>query len=230
MSKSRAKAAIAVLLMICAVVSATLWHPHIRLADHLAKVDLEAFFPKAFGNWTLDTSGPVQLISPDTQALLDQIYNQLLNRTYVNRATGERMMLSVAYGGDQSDATRAHRPEVCYPAQGFEVLSNGSAVFKTASHPVHVRQLVTRMGGRVEPVSYWVITGNRVALSGTEQKLAQLHYGFRGIVADGMLVRVSNISADSAKAYAAQADFVFTLTQAMSKDALARVIGVPAEI
>ena len=132
MSKSRKRAVVVVFLMVCAVVLASLMRPHAQLADNLAKVELEAFFPKEFQNWTIDDSGPVQLVSPDTQALLDKIYNQLLNRTYVNRVTGERIMLSVAYGGDQSKATRAHRPEVCYPAQGFEIVSSGVAVFETA--------------------------------------------------------------------------------------------------
>ena len=62
--------------------------------------NLETMFPKAFGDWRVDTSMPVILPSPDVQALLDKIYNQVLSRSYVN-AKGERIMLSVAYGGDR---------------------------------------------------------------------------------------------------------------------------------
>ena len=34
-------------------------------------------------------------------------------------------MLTIAYGGDQRDALRSHRQEVCYRAQGFTVRDIG---------------------------------------------------------------------------------------------------------
>ena len=127
MSAARWKALVALLLMVGAFAAGEAWRPTKHLSDMQAKVDLETMFPTTFGDWAVDTRQPVQLVSPDTQALLDKLYNQLLTRTYVNRQSGQRIMMSVAYGGDQSDGTRAHRPEVCYPAQGFEVIANHEA-------------------------------------------------------------------------------------------------------
>jgi Protein of unknown function (DUF3485) len=124
MTLPRIKALIALVLMCLAFAMGQWWKPSKFLSDGQAKVDLEQMFPKTFDDWTVDTSQPVQLVSPDTQAILDKLYNQILSRTYINRSSGQRVMLSVAYGGDQSDGTRAHRPEICYPAQGFEVLAN----------------------------------------------------------------------------------------------------------
>ena len=49
---------------------------------------------------------------------------------------------------DQSDATRAHRPEVCYPAQGFEIVSDGQGLVPTAAGALRVRRLVARAGGQ----------------------------------------------------------------------------------
>jgi len=172
----------------------------------------------------VDDRMPVQLVSPDTAALLSKIYNQTLSRTYINPA-GERIMLSVAYGGDQSDATRAHRPEVCYPAQGFQVMSSDIGNLDVAGQSLRVRRLVAKQGNRNEPVTYWIVVGEKVTITGTEQKLAQLSYSVRGQVPDGMLVRVSTIDPSSARAYAVQAEFVRSLYAGVTAARRAQVFG-----
>lgn len=224
MTAVRIKALVALVLMVCAFSGALAWRPTLHLADQRPRIDLESMFPRAFGEWVIDDRMPVQLVSPDTQALLSKIYNQTLSRTYINR-TGDRIMLSVAYGGDQSDATRAHRPEVCYPAQGFQLLSNEKGTLTTPLRALPVRHLVAKMGGRVEPITYWIVVGDRVALSGTEQKLAQLSYSVRGVVPDGMLIRLSNISNDSAAAYGVHQRFMADMARAIHPDLLAQVLG-----
>ena len=195
------------------------------MADSRPKFELEAVFPKQFADWTVDERMPVQLVSPVTQALLSKIYNQTLSRTYVN-SKQQRIMLSIAYGGDQSEGTRAHRPEVCYPAQGFEILSSEFGSVKTPDHAVRVRRLVAKLGPRIEPITYWVVVGDHIALSGTEQKLQQMRYSIGGVIPDGMLVRVSNIDPDKAEAFALQDAFVLDLTTALRQDARTRVVGI----
>jgi EpsI family protein len=212
--------------MLAASGSAMLMRPTVRLADQGPKVDLQVLFPAQFDGWKVDRDLPVVLPSPEVQAKLDRIYNQVLSRTYVS-TEGERVMLSVAYGGDQSDGTRAHRPEVCYPAQGFEVLSSQLGRWNVVDRSLPVRQLVTRLGTRTEPVSYWIIVGDRVASSGSSQKLAQLAYGLRGEVPDGMLVRVSTISSDSEKAFLVQRQFVDSMLRAVSEAGRVRIAGAP---
>ena len=218
------KAIVALVLMVAAFAGAQAWRPTARLADTRPKVNLETMFPKAFGAWQVDDRMPVQLVSPDTQAMLSKIYNQTLSRTYVN-PHGDRIMLSVAYGGDQSDATRAHRPEVCYPAQGFQIMASQDSQINLGSHTLRVRQLESRLGGRIEPISYWITVGDRITLSGTEQKLAQLSYSTRGVVPDGMLVRVSSIEADTPKAYALHRSFVSALAGAIHPAMQPQVVG-----
>ena len=224
MTVTRIKAVIAFVLMVSAVAAAYFWRPTVHLADSRAKVDLEQMFPSAFGDWKVDKFLPVQLVAPDVAQLLATIYSQTLSRTYIN-SQGQRIMLSVAYGGDQSDATRAHRPEVCYPAQGFQIIANQTGVVNTGAHPLRVRQLVAKAGGRVEPISYWVTVGDRTVLSGTEQKLAQLSYSTRGVIPDGMLVRVSNIDANSVLAYQLHGSFISQMTSAMSESVRDRIVG-----
>lgn len=224
MNATRLKALLALVLMVAAFAGAAAWRPTVHLADTLPKVDLASLFPARFGDWAVDERMPVQLISPDQAAVLDAIYTQTLSRIYVNRR-GQRIMLSVAYGGDQSDATRAHRPEVCYPAQGFQVLSTRNGAFSVGGWTQPVRQLVTRAGSRVEPLSYWIVVGDRVTLTGTEQKLAQLAYGYRGLVADGMLVRISSIDNDTEQAFALQQTFTQALAQAVAPAQRDRIFG-----
>ena len=218
------KAIVALVLMVAAFAGAQAWRPTAHLADTRPKVNLETMFPKAFGGWREDDRMPVQLIAPDTQAMLNKLYNQTLSRTYIN-TQGDRIMLSVAYGGDQSDATRAHRPEVCYPAQGFQLNDRQDGTIDLGDRRLRVRRLVTQLGGRVEPLTYWITVGERITISGTEQKLAQLSYSTRGVVPDGMLVRVSSIDRDTGKAFQLQQGFIAALAVAVPVAQQAQVIG-----
>ena len=55
------------------------------------------------------------------------------------------------------------------------------------------------------------MVGDRVTLSGTEQKLAQLAYSTRGVIPDGMLVRVSSIDQNAESAWLMQQSFIADL-------------------
>lgn len=224
MNQVRWKALIIALFLVLASALGTQTRPHTYLVEQQGKLDLEQVFPKEFAGWTMETNMPASIISPDVAALLKKIYAQTLSRTYFNKQ-GERMMLSVAYGGDQSDATRAHRPDVCYPAQGFEILSSSVSSVPLSDGALQVSQLKTKLGGRVEPVTFWITTGEYTSITGQEQKIAQMRYGLKGIIPDGMLVRVSSINADEEQAYGQQKRFISDLKQAMAPTVVARVFG-----
>ena len=224
MKPVRIKAAVVALLMVLAFAGANAWRPTLHLADSRPKVELDTLFPKVIGDWVVDDRMPVQLVSPDTAALLNKLYNQTLSRTYIS-PKGERIMLSVAYGGDQSDGTRAHRPEVCYPAQGFQLLSSQSGHLSLPTFSMPVRRLVAKQGGRTEPITYWTVIGDKVTVTGTEAKLAQLSYGMRGVVPDGLLVRVSTIDTNTEAAFALQQQFVQQMVVAIPRASLALVVG-----
>jgi len=106
---------------------------------------LESAVPNAFGEWAEVREQNNQIIDPETQQLLNSIYDQVLTRTYVNKQ-GYRIMLSLAYGSDQRGGLQAHRPEVCYPAQGFKVLSLADGDLGTSNGAIQVRRLTTNMG------------------------------------------------------------------------------------
>ena len=224
MNALRWKALLLCVLMAASAAMAHLARPTVKIADSGPRVDLETLFPREFGDWRIDSRTPVILPSPDLQAKLDAIYNQVLSRTYVN-AEGERVMLSVAYGGDQSDGTSAHRPEVCYPAQGFQVLGNEVGTIDLDGRQMPVKRLQSRLGARYEPITYWIVVGDQVVTSGTQQKIAQLRYGVRGQIPDGMLVRVSSIGVDAKAGHALQARFVNDLVRSIDPERRVRISG-----
>ena len=135
MTATRIRALVVFMAMVTTAALAHWATPTTHLSDVLGKPDLEKIFPTEFADWRVDVRAAMVLPSPQTQAILDSIYNQTLSRTYIN-GKGERVMLSVAYGGDQSDATRAHLPEVCYPAQGFQITSSGTGQLDLAGRSV----------------------------------------------------------------------------------------------
>jgi len=201
--------------------------PTVKLADQSGRIDLAAIVPQSFGGWSVDAAMIPLQVDPDTQARLDKIYNQTLSRTYVN-ARGQRVMLSLAYGGDQSDRMAVHKPEVCYVAQGFDVDSEGYADLATQYGTIPVKRLYAVAGARREPITYWITVGDKAIRPGIDQKLQQLRYGLSGTVPDGMLVRVSTIGTDKAAAFELQQRFIGDLLQATDEKGRKRLVGALA--
>lgn len=225
MKASRRKAIVVLAGMGAAAALAKVGVPTKKMADTW-ETDLETMFPIQFGDWEVDRNLPVILPAPDVQAKLNAIYNQVLARTYVNRATGERVMLSVAYGGDQSDGMSVHLPEVCYPAQGFELQSRQSVSLQLNGRRVPAQRLLTRLGARAEPVTYWMTLGESVAATRTQRKLSQMRYGIKGLIPDGMLVRVSSIDRVPDHAYMVQLQFLQAMAEGIPEGVRSRVLGV----
>ncbi|HYG32988.1 MAG TPA: EpsI family protein [Methylophilaceae bacterium] len=213
------------LLMVSSAALAVALKPSQRLVEEMPPLSLEEAIPKSFGDWRIDDSIVPIDPSPDVQASLNAIYSQLLGRTYVN-SHGERIMLSIAYGADQSgDGSQVHRPEFCYTAQGFQVMANNVGSLLTQYGTLPVRRLVAVHGRRNEPITYWVTVGDKATLPGLERKLSQLAYGLTGKIPDGMLVRVSSVSAQNELAYGLQEKFIRDMLQSMDGKDRLRVAG-----
>lgn len=214
------------LAMLAAAGLALALTPRMKMADQGPQINLEAMIPGQFGEWKLDETIAPLIVSPDVKALLDKIYNQTLTRTYIN-TKGERIMLSIAYGSDQSYSTQIHRPEMCYPAQGFQIesMSKGSIAVSGANLPV--MKLVATQGPRIEPITYWVMIGESPVRGNFEQHLARLKYGLSGKIPGGLLIRVSNISTDETKAYSVQGRFVQDMLRAVPPEYRKVLTGVP---
>jgi len=209
-----------------ALVFAEVLRPTHYLAKEKPPIDLAAQVPTHFGEWREVKDMTPLLPDPELQKRLDALYTQVLARTYVN-AGGQRVMLSIAYGSDQSsEATAVHRPEFCYSAQGFRVLNRGETELVLPETRVPLQRLLTQQGSRREPVMYWVTLDNKATLPGAGRKLTQLQYGLRGQIADGMLVRVSTISPrDEEAEFGVQKVFLSELYSAMAQGTRERYFG-----
>lgn len=215
------------LMVIAAVLSVAL-KPNDRMVNRLAPLVLAEMIPTGFGTWRVDTGVAPMLISADVQAALAALYTETLERTYINDR-GERIMLSIAYGRDQGgDGTQVHRPEFCYSAQGFGLSGIQSGFLDTSRGSLPIRRLVASQGPRHEPVSYWVTVGEHATLPGLQRKLIQLRYGLDGKIPDGMLVRVSSIDRDAARAYVLQDAFIRDMVDALAPGHRRRVAGATA--
>jgi len=178
-----------------------------RPSHKASPIHLESTVPKSFGQWTELREQVVQIVDPQTQGTIDGIYDEVISRTYVNKE-GYRIMLSMAYGGDQRGVLQAHRPEICYPAQGFEIGSIEDGALTTAFGPIDVRRLTTKKGKREEPVTYWLTIGDQVAKNNIEKRLIEILLGLTGQIPGGLLYRVSSIDSDPERAFAMQQSFV----------------------
>jgi len=182
--------------------------------------------PETIGVWKIDPDiVPLQL-SPEMQKGLSELYSEVLVRTYVN-PSGEHVMLSVAYGGDQSGNLALHKPEHCYGAQGFEISNVNSLPYHFDQSVFPVTRLLAVQGRRSEPITYWTTVGDKVVRDGLEQKLQKLRYAMTGKIPDGILVRVSTLDNDMNNAYRLQDSFIQSMLAAMKTADRKKIIGRP---
>jgi len=211
-------------LMLSASVGAIVARPTVRNAD-VHSISLDTMVPKEFGDWRELPQKNLQVINPQTQELLDKLYSQILTRVYVNSA-GYQIMLSLAYGSDQRGSLQAHKPEICYPAQGFTLVSNQPSQVATAFGAIPATRLFTRMGERQEPVTYWFTTGDTVVTDKLHKRLVDLKFGLTGQIPDGLIFRVSSIDGDQSRANKMQDMFISQMMDVLPAQDRKRLSGL----
>lgn len=184
--------------------------PTKRTAAEVHQFQLETIIPRQFGDWHTDEQIANTVINPEAQAAVSAIYSQILSRTYVN-SNGRRIMLSLAYGEDQSSHNRIHRPEICYPSQGFQIINKWKDAVSTDLVTIPVMRITTQLGNRHEPVTYWIRVGNTLARGIIEQTFVRIGQGLSGNIPDGILFRVSEINPNFQDSFTLQDQFIRTL-------------------
>ena len=192
-------------------------HPTHKISEQGPVIDLETMIPRTFDEWREEQSRSVQIVDPQQKEMIDKIYTQTLSRTYVNTA-GYRIMLSMAYGDDQRDGMQMHYPEVCYPAQGFVLEDRQNGTLVTVNGLIPATRILTSLGQRIEPVTYWTIVGDQVFQGSFQKKLAEMRYGLGGKIPDGMLIRVSSIDNKTSNAYEMQSQFANQMLNALKPE------------
>jgi EpsI family protein len=212
------------ILMLVASGLALALRPTAKISAEGRVVDLETIIPRTFGEWREEPQNSIQIVDPQQQQMIQKIYTQTLNRTYTND-NGYRIMLALAYGEDQRDSMQVHYPEVCYPAQGFALQDKKTGTLTTEAGSIEVTRILTSLGPRNEPVTYWTTVGDHVVQTGIQKKIAEMSYGLNGKIPDGMLIRISSIDGDVPHAYEIQSHFAEQMLRALKPEYRKRLDG-----
>lgn len=220
--------ALAILVAMSITALATLWaEPTVRLADRNEKFTLDTMIPRQFGEWAMDERQSAAIVNPEAGELVSRIYNQVLSRTYIHGASRRSVMLSIAYGEDQSRPNDLHLPDVCYPSGGFQIKDAVRSEMVLRQGSIPVKHLVAQRLQRREPLTYWALIGDKVATSAIDAKLTGLSYGLRGMVPEGIIFRVSTVGSPDEIAFATQREFVQDLFDSLSSASRKRLAGLP---
>ena len=195
--------------------------------EHIGSPQFEQITPKQFGDWVevIDAESGT-IIDPEQQDAINKLYTQTVSRTYVQQASGRRIMLSLAYGDHQTFSKQLHRPEACYSSQGFKIENLHEEKLQVIGQPLEVNRMTGVVGQRIEQVTYWIRIGDKV-ISGppTALNMARMGMGLKGYVADGLLFRVSEVSEDAESAYLLQNQFINDFLQALSPAQKVMMVG-----
>ena len=191
----------------------------------LLKGKMADAIPMTFGGWTAQSADG--LVQPKTEGeLAATLYSEMVGRIYYEEATGIGIMMLAAYGDTQSDLLQLHRPESCYPAVGFNLLSTKEArLALPTGGAVPVREVVASAPGRQESIIYWTRMGEYLPASSGEQRKVRLQTAMEGYIPDGVLIRFSMVGADAPAAFKKMEDFIKAMLAAVASDKRAALIG-----
>jgi EpsI family protein len=194
---------------------------------------LAATVPTAFGEWK-EVSSFAEQVDPSRsvdEPSMDRPYDDVLMRTYGN-SRGDLVLLTLAYGRNQRQEVKIHRPDVCYTAQGFQLINRNPVTFPVtgiSGRQVEGMRMLVTAPGRTEAVSYWIRIGDVFTDNAWKIRYHIFQQGLSGRAVDGMLVRASQIVSGAAAAsperYRLQERFLADLVRALPKGARHQLIG-----
>jgi EpsI family protein len=210
----------------CAAAAATslAMEPRRRISL-LGRKKMAAIVPQAFGEWT--SQDVSDLVKPLEQgSLTARLYGEEVARRYVNAAAQAEVAVLLAHGDSQTDQLQLHRPEVCYPAVGFAIISSAAAgISLPGGVTLPIRRLVARSPERREHIEYWTRLGEFFPVTGAQQRLDQLETALGGYVADGLLARFSVAGADAQSAFGVLQAFIAAMILATAAPDRPALIG-----
>jgi EpsI family protein len=183
--------------------------------------NLDALLPEAFADWRR---------APLSDAVLPKEFELKPGEAVAYRAfrdeAGRLVMLVAAYGPPLGDSVRLHRPESCYVAQGFEILSRRVKALSLAGARAKIVGLKTKGPARDEVVTYWLRSGATFSADHSAMQFDILKSG-TGQALDGALVRVSTPGRDDVL-FDIHERFLSDFATALSPDAREILIGEAA--
>jgi EpsI family protein len=233
MKSNRIQVVLASAAIVAAAVLANVFQPRELMARTSAAPALESVIPQQFGVWkTIPEISPVRPVDQDAyiqpDPLAGKVYSQEVGRGYSD-GKGHVIMLMVAYGPVQNYRLKAHRPEICYTANGFRILNKTDAAvsYRDGAPPIKLTRLVTERESRFEPVTYWMRVGNDISNGVADHQLSRLKYALRGLIPDGALIRISTIGLPREESFKLQDQFIHDLLAAVPPQELKFFTGAP---
>jgi len=214
-----------VAIMLGSVGLAQFLKPHKFWADHTGEPNYEKVIPHRFGDWEEVPYANRGVVNPVQEESLRRIYSQTFARTFVHKPTGRGIMLSIAYGRDQTNDTQLHTPEQCYPSQGFRVAHREDVDLPSPVGTIKAVRLLTTLGTeRKEPLTYFIRVGDSVTRGSKERNIERIKLAMRGYLVDGTLIRVSEVTRRD-DPFVLQDQFIADLLKAMPEHDRGYVIG-----
>jgi EpsI family protein len=202
--------------------------PHVTWFEHIGSPKFEEITPKQFGDWVeITEAAGSTIVDPEQQYAINNLYTQTVSRIYEQRTSGRRIMLSLAYGDNQSFSKQLHRPEACYSSQGFQIENLHEDKLQVSDRLIAVSRMRATVGSRLEHVTYWIRIGEGI-ISGppTALNMARLQMGLKGYITDGLLFRVSEVGDDETLSNALQDQFIRDFLQALDPRQQAMMVGL----
>lgn len=196
------------------------------------RATLAQSIPAQFGDWK-EVSFTGDQIDPGKGAAdepnMDRPYDDLLMRAYGN-SHGDVVLLAVAYGRNQRQEVKIHRPDVCYTAQGFQLVERSPiSLPMNSGAAIHGMRMLVKAPGRTEAVSYWIRIGDAFTENAWAIRYHIFKQGLAGKAVDGVLVRASRIEQGSATPsgarYRVQEQFLGDLVRALPPQARRLLLG-----
>lgn len=164
-----------------------------RTENRLGKQRLGTLIPQTIGPWHF--AGSAGIVNAQEDAPVDG-YDQVLTRVYGAPGLPDIMLL-IAYGSAQGGGLQLHRPETCYPGQGFRLSDFAQWQVRPGRDQVFASQAFTATRDeRIERLVYWTRIAHSFPLNTVQEYRAIFGSLLAGLVPDGILVRISTIGAD----------------------------------
>jgi EpsI family protein len=151
---------------------ASQWQPR---ADFNARLE---DLPMQIGDW----KGQDIHLSPGIRKALAA--DSILLRDYTHSGTGRHVQLLIVYR-KYGRRGFAHRPELCYPAAGWEIVRKAYTDMPYAGRDVPARLVVAEKSDHREAITYWFASGDRTEANYVKQqawmaldRLQQQRYGW----------------------------------------------------
>jgi EpsI family protein len=208
----------------CAAVAAGALRLRAAPVELAGRPPLDQLIPTRIGGWVREPLADVLI--PRGEAGEDKAYDDVFTG-YYGASAASGVMLLVAYGSAQVGDTELHRPEVCYPAAGFQLRRWPGVTLRFPGRNVHAAVTTATAPGRTEQMLYWSRIGDDFPTSSLEQRWAILTQTLRGAVPDGVLVRMSTVGDDRSAGLQTLERFAAAMVDAGSPALRRMLVGTP---